>query len=164
MNNLTEPVVLVVDNDPLICHQLIAILNAHGFATYTAGDLYSAVAAANRVPLDLIICQSELEPISGEQVVHVIRQCPGRSDVPVIFTSSSQSCDVIRRMHKFGAAFHLKRPVDAQVLIELADQALWMPHLVRQHLHQPLNSSPHFPRVDVPTGLPSVFGETTSLF
>lgn len=157
MSNLTNPIVMVVDGDPTSRATIEAILNANGFDVFTAGDLHSAVAVANRKPLDLVICELLLEPDDGPQIMRTIRKCPGRDDVPVVFTSAGQQFDVIRRVHDFGAAFHMRKPVAAKVLLELVDQALWMPHLIHNHLRQPsLVKGPHFPKVTTNTSTTSL--------
>ncbi len=56
------------------------------------------------------------------------------SDVPLMFISSSQRPDIIRRTHEAGGAYYLRKPFDPEVLIELVNKALWMPHLVKTRI------------------------------
>src|SRR5687768_17803684 len=53
-----------------------------------------------------------------------LRKIPGMDDVPVMFISSSQSPDIVRRSHEAGAAYYLRKPFDPEVLIELVNKAL----------------------------------------
>jgi len=73
----------------------------------------------------------------------LIRQHEEKSDLPVMYVSTGQSSGVIRRVHDFGAAFHLKKPIDEPVMIELVGKALWMPHLVRNQIEQKTMKQPH---------------------
>jgi CheY-like chemotaxis protein len=50
--------------------------------------------------------------------------------VPVIFLSAAQIPHIVRRAREAGGTYYLRKPVDPDVLIELVDKALWMPHLV----------------------------------
>jgi DNA-binding NarL/FixJ family response regulator len=55
-------------------------------------------------------------------------------DVPVMFVSSTQLPDIVRRSHEAGAAYYLRKPLDPDVLVELVGKALWLPHLVQSRL------------------------------
>ncbi|MBI2479174.1 MAG: response regulator [Planctomycetia bacterium] len=82
----------------------------------------------------------------------------GQEDVPVLFVSSAQMPDIIRRTHDAGGTYYLRKPFDPDVLIELVGKALWMPHLVKSRFerHEPARSTPrpsglHRQRSDVRT-------------
>jgi len=49
--------------------------------------------------------------------------------VPVMFLSGAQIPDIIRRSHAAGGTYYLRKPFDPEVLLELIQKALWMPHL-----------------------------------
>jgi DNA-binding NarL/FixJ family response regulator len=51
-----------------------------------------------------------------------------------MFISSAQSPDIVRRSHEAGAAYYLRKPFDPEVMIELVNKALWMPHLVQSRV------------------------------
>ena len=58
------------------------------------------------------------------------KQEAGLGDVPLMFLSGAQIPDIIRRAHAAGGTYYLRKPFDPQVLLELVDKALWMPHLI----------------------------------
>jgi DNA-binding NarL/FixJ family response regulator len=66
-------------------------------------------------------------------------------DVPVMFISASQLPDIVRRSHEAGGAYYLRKPLDPEVLVELIDKALWMPHLVQSRLSMHRASSQPVP-------------------
>ncbi|HZL90245.1 MAG TPA: response regulator [Pirellulaceae bacterium] len=127
---LTESaVVLVVDDDPLTVSGIAAVLSAAGYECHGARDQAAALAAARSLALDLIICDVNLAGESGLELCRQLRKQPGMDDVPVMFTSSSQIPDIVRRSHEAGGAYYLRKPLDPEVLLELVGKALWMPHV-----------------------------------
>ena len=142
-SQLTEPVVLTIDSDPLSLASIRAALDCQGYKVHTAQDVDSALKIARQVSLDLIISELNVAGSCGIELVLLIRKLPNCTDVPVMFASANQAPDVIRRTHDFGAAYHIKKPFDPIVLTELVQRAMWMPHLVHNHLNQV--SRPYMP-------------------
>jgi CheY-like chemotaxis protein len=105
-----------------------------GYQRHCARDTQVALKAARTLPLDLIICDVLLGSESGLDLCRHIHKQPGCTDVPVMFVSSQQLPDIIRRTYEAGAAYYLRKPFDPEVLIELVSKALWMPHLVSGRL------------------------------
>jgi len=132
MNTLANDraMILVIDSDPILLTGTAAALHAVGYECHCARDSQAALKAARSLPLDLIICDVTLGSESGIDLYKSIRQMPGCIDVPVMFVSSHQLPDIVRRSHEAGAAYYLRKPFDPEVLIELVSKALWMPHLV----------------------------------
>jgi CheY-like chemotaxis protein len=136
MNTLTsdKATLLVVDSDPVLLTGTAAVLHTAGYECHCARDTQGALKAARTLPLDLIICDVLLGSESGLDLCKHIRKLPGCIDVPVMFVSSQQLPDIIRRSYEAGAAYYLRKPFDPEVLIELVSKALWMPHLVKGKL------------------------------
>lgn len=159
MKRLSNPVVLLIDAEPLNLTALAATLHAHDFEVYCAADRPAALQAAREQPLDLIVCDTNLRGEDGVALTEELRQLPDRSDVPVMFLSGAQLPDVILRTHRHGSSFHIRKPVDVTLLMELAEKALWMPHLVKSHInrpHIPLSAFAN-PAGPVTTGMGAVF-------
>lgn len=127
-------VVLVVDNDPLTLTAVAAALHLVGYECHCARDCEAALKAARYLDLDLIICDVNLGGEIGFELIDEIRKIPDAADVPVMFVSSSQLPDIIRRSHDAGGVYYLRKPFDPDVLLELVDKALWMPHLVKSRV------------------------------
>lgn len=136
MNSQEPAVVLVVDNDPLTLTAVAAALHLVGYECHCARDCEAALKAARTLQLDLIICDVNLGGEIGFELIDEIRQIPDASDVPVMFVSSSQLPDIIRRSHDAGGVYYLRKPFDPDVLLELVDKALWMPHLVKSRVRK----------------------------
>lgn len=128
--NLDRPVLLLIDNDPLLLTGMAAVLDREGYECHLARDPEAAVKAARTLDLDLIICDVTLGNYSGLALCREIREEHGQAEVPVMFTSQQQLPDVILRTFDTTGAYYLRKPFEPKCLIELATQALWMPHLI----------------------------------
>jgi DNA-binding response OmpR family regulator len=125
------PAILIVDHDPLLLTGMAAVLDKQGFECHIARDPEAAIKAARSLDLDLIICDVTLEKYSGLALCRELREEHGQLEVPVLFTSSQQLPDVIHRTFDATGAYYLRKPFEPGVLLELVNQALWMPHLVQ---------------------------------
>ena len=128
--NSISPVILVIDHDPLLLTGIAAVLDMQGYEVHIARDPEGAVKAARSLDLDLILCDVNLDSYSGLALCRELREEHGQADVPVMFTSQNQLPDVIHRTFDQSGAYYLRKPFEPNVLIELVNQALWMPHLV----------------------------------
>ena len=129
-------VILIVDPDPLTLTGMAATLDMAGYECHCARDPEAAIKAARSLTLDLIICDLNIGGESGLALSQeLVREHDG-SDVPVMFVSTSQAPDIVRRVHEAGGAYYLRKPFDPDVLVELVGKALWMPHLVRARLNR----------------------------
>jgi CheY-like chemotaxis protein len=140
MTSPDRATILVIDADPLSLTATAAVLNCGQYEVHCAVDHSSALLEAIQRELDLIICDLDVGGVEGYSIVEEIRRLPERYDVPVMYSSACQQPEVIRKSHAHGAVYHLRKPFDPQVLMELTERALWLPHLVRTHIRQP-----HFP-------------------
>jgi DNA-binding response OmpR family regulator len=138
MNSLaTEPaVILIIDNDPIMMTGLAAILDMSGYECHCARGPEAALKAVRTLPLDLILCDVNLGCESGIELCRELREQPGMDDVPLMFMSSAQGPDIVRRSTEAGAAYYLRKPFDPAVLLDLVSKALWMPHLVQSRVNQ----------------------------
>jgi CheY-like chemotaxis protein len=156
-------IILVVDNDPILLMGTAAVLHSVGYECHCARDAEAALKAARTLPLDLIICDVQLgSQQRGLELCKTIRRMPGCIDVPMMFVSSHQLPDIVRRTHEAGAAYYLRKPFDPDVLIELVSKALWMPHLVhsklktRDNTRVDLASPPPAPVATSPAAMPTL--------
>jgi len=147
--------ILVADANPTELAQTIRILSRDDFNVFSAVCNASALSAAKKLEVDVIVCDLSLwMGATGKDLVAEIHEVPGRADVPIVFTSSGQRPDIIRRQHEFGGAYHLKKPFAPEVLLEFVERALWMPHLVNSHIQKPhFQSKPSRPAIPPGAGV-----------
>ena len=132
--NRKKATVLVIDDEPEVLGNVATVLNGAGYACHCCDSAESAIHSARRSPPDLIISDINLSGASGLALCEQIKEDPTLKHVPVMFLSGAQIPDIIRRSHAAGGAYYLRKPFDPEVLVELADKALWMPHLVRNRI------------------------------
>lgn len=127
-------VILVIDDDALTLTGTAATLDTAGYECHCARDADAARKAARSLSLDLIICDVVIERESGLELCQELRRENNNEETPMLFVSSNQAPDIIRRAHDAGGAYYLRKPFDPDVLIELVGKAMWMPHLVQSRL------------------------------
>ncbi len=120
-----RPLVLVVDGEREVLEQAsVALAEAHWMCQCCA-SADEAIAAARANPPDLILCDLYLRAEGGLEVCRKIKRQPGLAEVPVMFLSSAQRPDVLRRSFADGESVYcLRKPFASKVLIELIDQSV----------------------------------------
>jgi len=162
-NSILHPTILVVDADEVACQFACAALQSCGYKTIAAADIAAAIWTASDIDLvlDLILCDLKVDQQNGCDIVDAIQRMPFRYDLPAMFTSRHQVTDVVLKRHAKRGAYHIKKPYDTELLVDLVDRSMWMPHLVNSHIEkhhsaQPL-AAPHaaFSSVQYPSAINS---------
>ncbi|MHC4402650.1 MAG: response regulator [Planctomycetota bacterium] len=131
-----QPLILVIDDEPEVLGDVASVLAGAGYACRLCGTPDSALEFARSTPPDLILCDINLGGQSGLDLCEQIKADEPLRHIPVMFLSGVQIPDIIRRSHAAGGTYYLRKPFDPEVLVELIDKALWMPHLVARHVSQ----------------------------
>jgi CheY-like chemotaxis protein len=117
--------VLVADGEQEVLEKIGAALAGANIGCCCCATADQAIGAALACPPDLILCDWNLDGENGVETCQRIKRQPGLGDVPVMFLSSAQRPDVIRRSLIGGEGVYcLRKPFAATVLVELIDQAL----------------------------------------
>jgi CheY-like chemotaxis protein len=124
-----QTVILAIDDEPSVLADLAQTLASTRYTCHTCSDPAAALELARRILPDLIISDINIGGHSGLELCEQLKIEPGLGETPVIFLSGAQIPDIIRRAHAAGGAYYLRKPFDPEVLLELAEKALWMPHL-----------------------------------
>jgi len=119
-----QPLILVVDHEQALLDAVTAVLTASGFACRCCTSAEQAVAEAEHAVPDLILSDTNLQGDSGVEIGRLLQQHPRLADVPTMFLSGAQIPDIIRRSNGVRGAYYLRKPFDAEVLIELIETAL----------------------------------------
>lgn len=125
-----QATVLLIDDEQDVLTTLDTVLSAAGYVCHSCSNPQDAIAKARRVNPDLIISDINLGGESGLTLCECLKEELGGSNVPLMFLSGAQIPDIIRRAHAAGGTYYLRKPFDPEVLLELVEKALWMPHLV----------------------------------
>jgi CheY-like chemotaxis protein len=122
--------VLVIEEKQEIVNQITSALAPANYATCCCATAQDALDAAEQSQPDLIISATSLNGAGGLELCEQIKQRPGMETVPVMFLSSGQIPDIIRRHDHMGGTYYLRKPFDSKVLQQLVDKALRTPALV----------------------------------
>jgi CheY-like chemotaxis protein len=124
-----HPLILVIDNEQEVLNEVTAAFSSAGWSCCCCTRADDALAAAQKSQPDLILCDMSLLGKSGPETCRQIKQQPGLEDVPVMFLSTAQTPDIIRRSHLSGGVYCVRKPFDPGVLVELIESALRTPQL-----------------------------------
>ncbi len=151
MSSKLTPSVLIVDADHHTRQIAETALTTHGYNISTAEDIAGAIwiAANAKQTIDLVICDCHVDQHTGLEIMAALRSVPGCAEVAAMFMSSHQTPDVILRRYDSTGSYHVKKPLDIELLLEIADRSLWMPHLVKSHIEKQHEAqslaAPHVP-------------------
>lgn len=114
--------ILAIDDHPEVLSEIARILNRVGYGCLRACDMSSAAEAIAETTPDLIIADVSLSGHSGANFCDELKRRFDMEEVPVMFLSSGQSPDIIRRADTNGGTYYLRKPFDAPVFVELVEK------------------------------------------
>jgi EAL domain-containing protein (putative c-di-GMP-specific phosphodiesterase class I)/PleD family two-component response regulator len=110
--------ILVIDDEHLICNNVVKLLAHSGFQGIGAKDGLEGIQMAKAYVPDLIVCDVAMSGIDGYEVLTTLRQDPKTMGIPVIFLSAKADRGDIRQGMNLGADDYLTKPFTSQELIE----------------------------------------------
>ena len=113
------PHLLVVDDCPLTCRLLTALLTAEGYRVTTAHDGTSGLAAARHHSYDLAIVDLHLPDLSGIEVAGLLQP-----EVPFLALTIDRSPEAVQACIDKGALSYLVKPLDAESFLRQVQVAL----------------------------------------
>ncbi len=119
--------VLVIDNSSAVRAEIGQVLGARGISVASCASGYEAVARLPGAVPDLLICDLVLPDVDGYQICRWLRQVPQLAATRVLLISSIVDDEVEREVEKLGVVGVLKKPLDAGVLLAVAERVLGLP-------------------------------------
>ncbi|MFO1419470.1 MAG: response regulator [Candidatus Competibacteraceae bacterium] len=113
------PHLLVIDDCPLTCRLLTALLTAEGYRVTTAHDGASGLAAAENRTHDLAIVDLHLPDLSGIELAGLLQP-----EVPFLALTIDRSPEAIQACIDKGALGYLVKPLDAESFLRQVHVAL----------------------------------------
>jgi CheY-like chemotaxis protein len=113
------PLILVADDEPIVAHTLVQILESEGYRAISVSNGKAAVEWAHRASPDLVICDVIMPGLNGIEAAKAIRQI--LPQVPVIlFSGQAAAGSMIERAAGEGYAFEvLAKPIKPDLLLEV---------------------------------------------
>ena len=116
---LAPPVVLVVDDDPIVIRSLTVLLDRAGFAAFgclTGLAALDRARSADGPPLAAAVLDIHLPDANGLALSQQLRGVLGPA-VPIIILSGDNSMQTIRALPDAGATYFFAKPVNTGMLI-----------------------------------------------
>ncbi len=116
--------ILVVDDHPEIRQVIAEMLTLEGYRVQQAENGKTALESMRRSTPDLILSDMNMPEMDGITLLKEVKQTPGWSDIPFIFTTSDNSSQVIQLIRQVGADDYLIKPVDYSELARMVNARL----------------------------------------
>ncbi|HET6203781.1 MAG TPA: sigma-54 dependent transcriptional regulator [Planctomycetota bacterium] len=130
---MTEPRVLLVDDDPFVTRSLAEILSREGFEVATASDGVEAAAAARERPFDVVIADVNLPRLDGLSLLREIRV--GESAPAVVLVTGFGTVEAAVAAMREGAFDFLAKPLVDDVVLLAVRRAVESRQLRRENEH-----------------------------
>ena len=116
--------ILVIDDDPRLRRQCVALLQAEGFATIEAGNGRDGVRLARDERPDLVICDVNMPGMNGHAALDTLRTDARTAGLPFIFLTANGDMADLRVGMNLGADDYLVKPVDPEQLLAAIEARL----------------------------------------
>ncbi len=128
---MTEPRLLLVDDDPGTIQVLSSILSSYADQRFATNGPDALRLARATVP-DLVLLDAEMQGMSGFDVCQALKADPVLSEVPVIFVTSHSTPDFEVAALKMGAADFISKPMLPEVVRARVNTQLKVRHLTEE--------------------------------
>lgn len=109
--------VLVVDDEPLNCALLEAMLAPEGYFVTCADGGEDALRAMREAPSDLVLLDLSMPGMDGVETCRRIREAPGGELIPVVIVTAHGERDARIRAKAAGVDDFLEKPIDETELL-----------------------------------------------
>jgi CheY-like chemotaxis protein len=116
--DVTAPLILIADDDPLIQAIVDLKLRAAGYRTATESDGAAVLAEARMLRPDLIVLDALMPGTDGFEVLRRLRQDPSLAAVKVVMLTALRRDEDQAEARRLGAAAYFVKPFDPDQLIE----------------------------------------------
>lgn len=113
------PVVLLVDDDPVITRLLEVNFRLEGFKVGVASRGDVALERARAVPPDAIVLDVMLPGLGGFEVARQMRTIESLADVPVVFLTARPPEDQVTQARDLGEVDFVAKPFEPAELVDL---------------------------------------------
>lgn len=114
--------VLIVDDDPVEARTMVRLLGHHGFTCIACHDAASALEAAEKGGIGVVLADVHLGDVSGIELLRAFRLF--EPDLPVILVSGHATLETALEAVELSATRYVQKPVPPEMLIGIVEQAL----------------------------------------
>jgi len=124
-----KPVILVVDDDPVVSETLKAVFDAR-FNVLFAGTAQESLTVVAREPVTLVFLDVQLPDKDGLEVLKKIKEYDSR--ISVVMVTATDSAKTAVEALQSGACHYVTKPFDPHELLAIAEKALERERLMRE--------------------------------
>lgn len=121
---MSEPVILVAEDDGDIRDLIVFTLQMHGFKVLHVSNGADAVKKATAEQPDLILMDVRMPKMTGYEACEVLKEQENTRDIPIVFLSAKGQEAEITTGLDLGAEDYLLKPFDPDVLIAQVNKIL----------------------------------------
>jgi CheY-like chemotaxis protein len=116
--------VLVIDDEPALLDDLVAILEMEGFDPIGASSGAQGLDYARTRTPDLILCDITLFDMTGLDVTRALRNDDQTRAIPLVIITAHSDRELQQASLAAGANYFLSKPFDVDELIRVVNQML----------------------------------------
>jgi CheY-like chemotaxis protein len=122
---MEKKTILVVEDEHLLLHNIVSILNLFGFSTLQATNASDALTLLQTNKPDLILSDVMMGEIDGFQFIKMVKEIPSLSNIQFVFLTAL--ADVIDRNKGMvgGADAYVTKPFSGKELVKTINQILY---------------------------------------
>ena len=114
-----SPLVMAVDDDPMVLRIIESQLTRHDYTVKTASSGQEALRMLQAITPDVLILDVMMGDVSGYDLCHVVKREARLKNVPVIFLTSRGNPQDFKTGHDLGAVIYMVKPLKAEKLVNV---------------------------------------------
>jgi DNA-binding NtrC family response regulator len=115
MSNGLQPLIGLVEDDPIMGESLVQRLRLEGYETHWWKSGEAALVSLREAPCHVLVCDIRLPDLSGEQLFR--RVLPTLGTTPVIFITAFGEIEQAVRLMQAGANDYITKPFEVDALL-----------------------------------------------
>jgi two-component system nitrogen regulation response regulator NtrX len=121
MENLSDHVVLIVDDERSICETLAGVLSDEGWVPVTASSGREGLAKLVEANPDIVLLDVWMPGMDGIETLQKMRQI--RQNIPIVIMSGHGSIETAVKATKLGAFDYLEKPLSLEKILPIMAHA-----------------------------------------
>ncbi|HKE89279.1 MAG TPA: response regulator, partial [Gemmatimonadales bacterium] len=122
-----KPTVLIVDDDQVVCQQLVSLLRAAGYPSISTLDPVQGFMVAQRERPGLILLDINLPAGGGLMLLERLSKTTTTQLIPIIVITASEDQALEHQVRVKGAAGFMRKPIQTEPLLAAIDATLKPP-------------------------------------
>ncbi len=124
MSAATQPVILIVEDDPLGCELAKEIFTTAGYTALSVEDGVGLLERVKRERPDLILMDLQLPGTDGVTLARQLKADDETRSIPIVMTTAYALPEPYVEALEAGCAAYLTKPFDSRILLQTVADAL----------------------------------------